>query len=115
MKNREKNLWIADYLRKHGEPSIGVYGCGTLGKHLIWELEKKDYPITWIMDKEKNENLEENILLGLKEINIAQKVDIIIVTAVADFEEVEMLLCAYDLGKPLGLDELIGLIDGGVK
>ena len=115
MTNREHNLWIADYLRNHDAPSVAVYGCGMLGRHLIWELNEKNYPIAWIMDKSGNSIAGVNKTVGLGDIDKVDKVGLIIVTAMADYEEIEMLLCSYGAGRPIGLDELINTIHGGVN
>ena len=113
MENREHGLWIADYLKKQGSPSVSVYGCGILGRHLIWELNNKNYPVMWIMDKsDSHEQYEVN---GLKDINTVKKVNLVIVTAMADYEDVEMFICAHDVGRPISLEELINIIHGGVK
>lgn len=114
MENREHDLWIPDYLEKQGEPSVAVYGCGMLGKHVIWELSQKQYPISWVMDK-AGSNSKNYTTVEIKDIRDVEKVDLIIVTAMADYEEIEMLLCSYNIGRPIGLDELINVIHGGVK
>lgn len=115
MNNREHDLWIPDYFSKKGSPSIAIYGCGMLGRHLIWELEKMKYPISWIMDKGDSSSTVCSKTIGINEVANAPKVDLIIVTAMADYEEIEKFLCDYDIGRPIGLDELINIINGGVK
>lgn len=115
MENREHGHWIADYFTQKGAPSIAIYGCGMLGRHLIWELEKMKYPISWIMDKGDSSFTVRSKIIGINEVADAPKVDLIIVTAMADYEEIEKFLCNHDIGRPIGLDELINIISSGVK
>ena len=114
MENREHGHWIADYFTQNGAPSIAIYGCGMLGRHLIWELEKMKYPISWIMDKGDSSSVMSRKTIGVNEVANAPKVDLIIVTAMADYEEIEKFFCDYDIGRPFGLDELINIINSGV-
>ncbi len=66
--------------------NIAVYGVGYLGKHLIKELNWSGVNIDYIIDR-NIEEVEENITIYRPD-DILPSVDAVVVTAIADFDEI---------------------------
>lgn len=98
------NMWM--YLREQGEninkyfelrniKKIGIYGYGMLGKHLVWEIENFNNlaHVEWILDRRADTiSIEKYAVYKPEKIQIISKPEIIVVSAVNDFEEIEALL-----------------------
>lgn len=48
---RERGKHIINYFIQYEITEIAVYGYGTLGKHLVQELDNSDISIKYIIDK----------------------------------------------------------------
>lgn len=94
MTEHENNNTIALYLLKHGYHKIGIYGYGVLGRHLVTELEQHDIEIEWIMDQRDLAVNTSYAVIKFGEENPIPKVEVIIVTAITDYEEIELKLCS---------------------
>lgn len=86
LKLKEDKKDIAKFLEKMGYDNIAIYGIGYLGKHLVDELNKSELNLNYIIDK-KIDRIEENIKI-YKPNDILPKVDIIIVTAITEFDKI---------------------------
>lgn len=78
---------VADYFKRNGYKKIIVYGVHYIGKTLIEELKNTDIEIVCGIDK-NDYVLSEKIML----INKTDKIpdtDIIVVTAIAEFDKIE--------------------------
>ena len=93
MTENENNNFIREFLQKRNLKRVGVYGYGMLGRHLVFELHKSDVRIEWVMDKQGDAISCGFPVLKPDSIGSVSEVDIIIVTAVADADEVEELIC----------------------
>ena len=85
---KERN--ISDYLTEKGYKNIAIYGMGDVGKLLFNELKNTPILVKYGIDKNIN-----NIVTGLEikhpEANL-EKVDIMVVTAITYFDEIQDLL-----------------------
>ena len=88
----ENNNFIREFLQKRNIKRVGVYGYGMLGRHLVFELRQSDISVEWIMDKRGDVISCGYPVLNPDKTGYIPEVDIIIVTAVADFDEVEAML-----------------------
>lgn len=109
MSNREQNKWIAEYLRSVSVQKVSIYGLGILGKHLLYELEKNEFPVSWVMDKSAPKK-EYAKIIRPEEVENQEDVDMVIITAVADVEEIEAFLLPKITGKMISIEELIQLV-----
>ena len=89
----ENNTGIKSYCLDNNISTVGVYGYGIIGRHLTWLLENEKIEVKWIMDKRNLNKDKINInVIGIDEISIVP-VDIIIVTAINDYDRIENQLC----------------------
>ncbi len=98
------DIWMS--LREHGEninqyfklrniQKIGIYGYGLLGKHLVWEIENSNNTahVEWILDKRADAiSIAKYAVYKPEQIQVISKPDIIVVSAINDFEEIEAML-----------------------
>ena len=85
---RENNKRLADYLLRYDMKNVAIYGYGTLGKHLITELDSLDSKISikYIIDRDVRLN---HLKYDIKQPeDILPEVDAIIVTPVDEFEKI---------------------------
>ena len=100
---RERGKHIINYFIQYEITEIAVYGYGTLGKHLVQELDNSDISIKYIIDK----NVRLNHLkydFKMPDQNLPH-VDAIIVTPVDEFDNI------YDILKNYTNDKIISLLE----
>ncbi len=83
----EKGLSIGQWFDEHDVKKIGVYGYGYLGKHLIHELRCANVKVEFIVDK--NVNVTHENIPVFHELKDLPEAEIIMVSAVAYYEEIE--------------------------
>lgn len=86
MSLKEKNINPADYLKRCNYKRTAVYGMGILGRHLLYDLEKAEIEVAYIIDRRvelKHPKLE---IKGPED--DLEEVDVVVVTAIADFDEI---------------------------
>lgn len=113
MSLREQGITLTRYCKERNVKSVGVYGYGKLGRHLIWELENEDFHIPWIMDqrcdaiKIVNKDCK---MLSPTEMTHMPAVDIIIVTALEDYYRIEAQLCKYTKTEVVSIEQILTFI-----
>lgn len=110
LSNHEKEKWIADYLNTYRFQRIGIYGYGILGKHLVRELQKQDFPIKWVMDRSSAGDDNYSGLVRPDDADKLEDVDMAVITAITDVEDVEHFLMGFVTGKIISVEELIDSI-----
>ena len=108
MSLREQNCTITQYLKDHNVQSIGVYGYGRLGRHLVWELNNEGYSVSWIMDR-RYDSLDINScqLISPDDMNYLKETDLIIVTALDDYDDIEADFSRYTRTEIMSIEHLI--------
>ena len=107
---REQGITITDYCKEHKAESISVYGYGRLGKHLVWELQNEVFQIPWIMDQRSMDiDVDHNKyeLILPHEVNRVKDADMIIVTAVEDYYDIEAELSKYTKAEIISIERII--------
>lgn len=88
VKQEGKNL--EEYFKKEGYKSIAIYGMSYIGETLVEELKHSDIHISYGIDKNADSIYSEiDIISPDKEL---PKVDVIVVTAITFFDEIEKAL-----------------------
>lgn len=102
---KEKEINPAEYLRRYNYKTVAVYGMGILGKHLLFDLERAGIEIAYIIDRRVDLN---HPRLEIKSVNdVLEKVDAVVVTAIADFDEIYEVLRTKVKCPVLSISELI--------
>lgn len=103
---KEQHLHLAHYLKKYHYNEIAVYGLGILGKHLITELIDDEVMVKYVIDK--REGLSYSGIPICKIGSELEPVDVIIVTALQEYDEIWNNIRTYGISFPiLSLAELI--------
>ncbi len=86
----EEGKTIPLILKERSISSIALYGLGTIGKHVVWELKDSDVTILYAIDRVVSGVYDEIPVKKADE--YLPVVDAVIVTAIYDFEEIEEML-----------------------
>ena len=105
MTEQENSNTLGNCLKLQGIKKAGVYGYGVLGRHLLYELARTDIQIAWIMDKRNIRTVYP--LLHPADKESVPEVDLIIVTAITDFKEIEEALCSRTESPIVSLQEIV--------
>lgn len=86
----ERGKTIADYLINKGFQKVAIYGYGMLGKHLVYQLNKEDFQVNYVIERQK-----EKKIIGVSLYSLDDKlpyVDAIVVTVLYDYDKIEKIL-----------------------
>lgn len=100
-----KGRKISDRILRKGYRNIAIYGYGILGEHLYNVLEKTDVCIKCVIDKKADEKL--NLIDVCKPDDINQEFDVMIVTAIADYEAIKAEMGAKVTCPIISLEDFI--------
>ena len=89
--NEHKGKTIVNYLNELGVKNISIYGVGYIGKTFYEYLKDKDFEIKYLIDQNNNCNID-GLQVKTIDDDIEEVTDIIIVTAIYYFEEIEDVL-----------------------
>lgn len=91
LKQEGKNL--ADYFQNNQYKTVAIYGMGELGNRLYEELKATSVSVEYAIDKNSFSTYSELEVFNLDDIDSdTEPVDIIVVTAVFAFDEIEVEL-----------------------
>lgn len=110
---REEGISLASYCTDRDVRVIGIYGYGRLGRHLVWELERGGLSVSWIMDQRYDVLGKKNKcyrFLSPNEGCRLENVDMIIVTAVEDYYQIEAELCKYMDVEIVSVEEIVDVM-----
>lgn len=102
---KEQGKCLELYFKKNKIKSIGIYGYGTLGRHLVEELYESDITIKCVIDK-KVSDISCNIKIIRPEEQI-QGIDMIVVTAYYFWNEIIELIGEKSSCKIVSLETII--------
>lgn len=113
MELREQGITLTKYCRDRKVQFVGVYGFGRLGRHLVWELENEGFTVSWIMDRRCEiitiENKEYR-LLSPEEMELVKNADMIIVTALEDYYNIEAQICKYTSVEVISIEQILDML-----
>lgn len=101
----EQNIGVSEWFEKRQIQQISIYGYGYLGKHLLHELILSGRKINYIFDRnEKVNNKNVPVFHTLKNL---PEVEIIVVTAVSSFEEIQCDLQQHTSAEIISLETIL--------
>lgn len=103
MKQRGKS--IKEYFCIHGYKSVAIYGMGKMGARFYQELQQEGIKVSYVIDRNAS-HIEVDIECLLPEGQFPM-VDVIVVTAVNDFEEIKDTLEAKVPYPIVSLEDII--------
>lgn len=90
LKIRQEGRTLVEYFQTNGYKTVAVYGMKELGEHLCNELAGTDITVGYAIDK-KADRLYADVDIITPEDELAP-VDVIVVTAITFFDEIEEML-----------------------
>lgn len=88
---RQEGKTLVEYFTKNGYKTVAVYGMKELGERLIDELKGSGVTVSYAIDKNADSIYAEVDVVTPDE-ELAE-VDVIVVTAITYFDEIEEMLC----------------------
>lgn len=85
MRIRQSGNNLSTYFDAHGYQEIAVYGMGDIGKILLQELKGSAVKIKYGIDRNKSRGSDVVVVMPEE---ITEKVDAVIVTPIADFDDI---------------------------
>jgi predicted dinucleotide-utilizing enzyme len=107
MKLKEDEIYIADFLTSKQIFNIGVYGYGVMGKHLIRELNLKQYSVVWVMDQKAQGDMYCKKIVRPGDKESTKDVELIVITSIDYLEEIEFQFLKNGNDKIISIEELI--------
>lgn len=105
MSNRQRGKFIGDFLERKGFHEIDIYGVGNIGKNLYEELLYKNINVRYLIDRNKNIQIQGRAVKNLRDID--KSVDAVIITVVYNFEEIKEELAKKFSCSILSLADII--------
>jgi predicted metal-dependent RNase len=96
---------LEEYFINKGYQKIAIYGMGELGNRLFEELKNSSITVTYGIDKNSSNTYSELEVYDLNE--DLKEVDVIIVTAVFDFDKIQTSLSKIMKCPIISLDDVI--------
>lgn len=87
VKQHKKSL--SEYFESNQYKSVAIYGMGELGNRLYDELKETDIVVKYAIDKEPETVYSELEIFSKEDLVNCEAVDVVIVTAVFAFDEIE--------------------------
>lgn len=87
---RQEGKSLVEYFEKNGYKTVAIYGMKELGERLYDELEKSDIKVKYIIDKNADQIYADVDVVTPNE--KLDPVDVIVVTALYYFDEIEEML-----------------------
>ncbi len=87
---KHNKINIGKFLKEKGYKNVGIYGMSHMGLRLLEELRESELTVKYVIDK----NIS-NICIDIKKVSIEEEleaVDVIIVTAISEFNEIKNTL-----------------------
>lgn len=98
----ERGICISEYFQKHQYHKIAIYGFGSLGKHLLTQMQSN---VEYIIDKRVNIN-NFSIPFYTPDSSLPE-VDVIVVTIIDEFDAIYELLRKQTQSAIISLNEMI--------
>lgn len=106
MNAKEENRSIGSCLKKRNVNSVGIYGYGILGRHLLRELITADINVKWVMDNRDVSDRISCLYLHPDSAQVPLDIDLVIITAITDVEEIEKKLINMSFERVIFIGEL---------
>ena len=104
MRLKEQGREIEIYFDTYGYKNIAIYGLGDIGKHLLNELKDSNVNVVYGIDK--NTSVTEKIKIVSPDSKL-EPVDVIVVTAIAYFDEIDEMLSEKINCPIISLEDII--------
>lgn len=105
MNLRQDGKFIADYLVGNGYHSVAIYGMHYLGECLLKELKNSSVEVRYAIDRNAS-NLYADVDILTLDDNIPE-VDVVIVTAIGSFNEIEKSIAEIADYPVVSLEDIV--------
>lgn len=102
---KQEGKILSDYFEKNGCKKIAIYGLGDAGELLLAELKDSNVEVAYGIDRNADEILTDIEILSLED--SLPEVDVIVVTAVTYFDEIQEALSEKTNSKIISLNDIL--------
>lgn len=110
MENRNQGKMFSDYFNQYGYRKIAIYGAGDMGRLLYEEIKNSEITVSYFVDRnaEGIRRVESIPVISVQGIESMEKVDVLVVTPVGNYDEICRVLARNIPGLPtLSLREAV--------
>lgn len=105
VKVKQEGKNISSYFEKNGYKKIAIYGMSYVGETLVEELKDTNIKVLYGIDQKAQDIHAEFDIVSL-DVEL-EKVDVIVVTAITFFDEIEKKLCELVDYPIISLDDIL--------
>lgn len=105
VKVKQKNYSLVEYFKRRGYHTIAVYGVSSVGQLFIKELENSDITVLYGIDR--NPEASDGMIVTMAPSDELKKVDVIVVTAIYYYDEIEEMLSRRIDSDIVSLEDVI--------
>ena len=102
---RDRNIRLANFLKKYGYQNVAIYGMGKIGTHLFFELRESDVRVLFGIDR-SNINNKNGIKIYNPEDEMP-KVDAVIITIINEYDKISEKLSKNMDCSMIAIEEII--------
>ena len=103
----ENGMTTGKFLKEKKVQNVALYGLGPLGRHLLFELREAGIGVVYGIDQRSDKlNLDVNFLDWSDKKSLPE-VDLLIITAIVDYESIEREICEVREYPVISLEDII--------
>lgn len=104
------NKKISEYLIRNNNRNIAIYGCGAVGLLCCDELlESQEIKIIELIDRKVTGTYKNIPIVAPNQ--ISHEVDAVLITPIAGYLEIAMVMCQYTEAKFISLEDVTMIVD----
>lgn len=98
---------VGKYLKERNISRVAIYGLGALGKHLLFELQEEGIDVVYGIDRRSDKLKIDISFLEWADKEALPEVDLLIVTAITDYDAIEKEICEVREYPVISLEDIM--------
>ena len=103
----EEKITVGDFLRDRNFQNVAIYGMGALGRHLLFELREVGINVVYSIDQRSDKLKLDIPFLDWEDKEALPEVDLLIVTAITDYDAIEKEICEVREYPVISLEDIM--------
>ena len=103
----EEKITVGDFLRDRNFQNVAIYGMGALGRHLLFELREVGINVVYSIDQRSDKLKLDIPFLDWADKEALPEVDLLIVTAITDYDAIEKEICEVREYPVISLEDIM--------
>lgn len=103
----EEGMTVGWFLKNRNIQNVAIYGMGALGRHLLFELREAGVNVVYGIDQRSDKLNLDISFLKWEDKEALPDIDMLIVTAIVDYEVIEREICEVREYPVISLEDII--------